>query len=411
MSRPLVIDLHVHSRFAIGCSRGLNLDSLARAAAFKGIDVLSTGDFTHPAWFAELRAGLTEVAEGVYRGPAGGQFILGTEIACVWRSGDRGRRVHVLLIAPNLAAVEKLNRALSTMARLESDGRPMIKLSAEHLAGIAWDVDDRFVVIPAHVWTPWYGMYGSKSGFDSVEECFGTAAKQIRAIETGLSSDPVMNWRVSDLDGRTIVSFSDAHSPGNLGRELTVLDAEVDYRSIRSALVDSHVLETVEFFPEHGKYHLDGHSKCGMRLLPSQSAAGDGRCSKCGRLITLGVLNRVDQLADRPEAPRRVEKGLVRGPEGKPPFRSLVPLEELVSWALGKGRASQGVRTACQTLVNEFGNELAVLTSVAAEDIERTLPNRSGSKIARAVVAVRERRVSIDPGYDGTYGTVTPLPA
>jgi uncharacterized protein (TIGR00375 family) len=386
------------------------VDSLARAAAFKGIDVLATGDFTHPAWFAELRTGLTEAADGVYRGSGGGHFILGTEIACVWRSGERGRRVHVLLLAPDLDAAEKFTATVAKYARLESDGRPVTGLPAEQLAQIAWGADDRFIVMPAHIWTPWYGMYGSKSGFDTVEECFGAAARHIHAVETGLSSDPAMNWRVSDLDGRAILSFSDAHSAPSLGRELTVLDANVDYASIRSALMDGRVLETVEFFPEHGKYHLDGHSKCGVRLLPSESAASDGRCSQCGRLITLGVLNRVEQLADRAEAPCRIEKGLVSGPVGRPPFRSLVPLEELVSFALGRGRASQGVRAACERLVSEFGNELAVLTTANAEDIERVLPNRPESEIARAVVAVRQRRVRIDPGYDGAYGTVTPLP-
>ncbi|MBI4306389.1 MAG: DNA helicase UvrD [Chloroflexi bacterium] len=408
MDRRLVVDLHTHSRFAIGCSSALTLESLSRGAWAKGIDVLATGDFTHPAWLAELKSGLKPVEEGVFESALGCQFVLGAEVASIWSAGGRGRRVHSLLLAPGFPAVDRFNARLAKYTRLESDGRPMTKLSAGELARMAWDVDERFVVMPAHVWTPWYGMYGSKSGFDSIEECFGEASSGIRAIETGLSSDPAMNWRFSDLDGRVILSFSDAHSPANLGREVTMLDADASYESIRTAIECGGVLETVEFFPEHGKYHLDGHSKCGVRLLPAESAATDGRCAQCGRLITLGVVNRVEQLADKPEYVSRASDGLIRGPEGRPPFRRIVPLEELIAWGLGTRRVTKGVQKVYSTLLGEFGNELSILIGVPEADLE-AVGAGVGYDIARAIIAVRKGRVQIDPGYDGAYGTVTPI--
>jgi uncharacterized protein (TIGR00375 family) len=420
----LVVDLHIHSRFAIGCSRDLTLETLGRAANAKGIDVLATGDFTHPGWFAELSAGLVETNDGVYRGPAGGRFLLGTEIACVWQSHGRGRRVHVLLLAPALNAAAKFGAAIGRYARLESDGRPLVRLSAEQLAALAWSVDEQFVIIPAHIWTPYFGMYGSKSGFDTMEECFGTAAGGIRVVETGLSSDPAMNWGVRDLSTRVIVSFSDAHSAGSLGRELTILNADPDYGSIRTSLLGGRVLETVEFFPEHGKYHLDGHSRCGVRLWPEEADKSDGRCPRCRRPITRGVLHRVEQLSESSPVVRQ-RGGLVYGPPGRSPFRSLVPLDELVAYAAGSGRTTRGVKETTSALVHELGSELDILTRVPASDIERVCDRASvrtrrprtraaasgtlGRRVAAAIVAVRERRVQIDPGYDGAYGAVTPL--
>jgi uncharacterized protein (TIGR00375 family) len=424
VSSRLVVDLHVHSRFAIGCSRDLSLETLGRAATAKGIDILATGDFTHPGWFAELTAGLLESGDGVYEGPGGGKFVLGAEIACVWKVSGRGRRVHVLVLAPGLEAAARFGAALSAHARLESDGRPTVRLSAGQLTDLARATDDRFEIIPAHIWTPYFGMYGSKSGFDTIQECFGAASSGIRAVETGLSSDPAMNWGVSDLSARVILSFSDAHSPGSVGRELTVLDANPDYRSIRAAISDGRVLETVEFFPEHGKYHLDGHSACGVRLWPEETAKGEGKCPRCRRPIMRGVLHRVEQLSGPAPAVSH-SGGLVYGPDGRPPFRSLVPLDELVASAVGRNRGTVIVRRTCQMLVNEFGNELHVLTRASPADIEAACDRtavkaerssrrtggheRVGRLVAEAIVAVRERRVRIDPGYDGAYGSVTPL--
>ena len=230
-SLRLVADLHLHSRYSLATSRSLDLLALADGGRAKGIDLLAAPDFTHPAWLAEMRAELTELGEGVFTA-YGATFVLATEVSCIWRQDDKSRRVHLLIWAPDFEAVEYINSRLAKVQNLASDGRPMLKMSARDAARTAWDADERCVVIPAHVWTPWYGMYGSKSGFDSAEECFGDAANRIAAIETGLSSDPAMNWRVPDVDSRSIVSFSDAHSPRNMGRELTVFRAEPNFTSL-----------------------------------------------------------------------------------------------------------------------------------------------------------------------------------
>ena len=280
----------------------------------------------------------------------------------------------------------------------------MLKMSARDMAAIAWEADDRSVVIPAHVWTPWYGMYGSKSGFDSIEECFGDAADRIHAIETGLSSDPAMNWMVPDLDSRSIVSFSDAHSPKNMGRELTVFKSEPKFTSLAAAVRDHGIVETVEFHPGHGKYHLDGHRKCGVRFEPGGGDEPVTTCPVCEKPLTLGVLHRVNELAARPANAELDGDGLVRGPEHRPTFRSLVPLRELLSFSLSVGPNTKTVDRHYEALVDEFVGELNVLTCAPFADLERV----SGTRLAQAVVAVREGRVDVDPGYDGVYGTVTP---
>ena len=399
----LIADLHLHSRYSLATSRSLDLLALADGGRVKGIDLLAAPDFTHPAWLAEMRSELAECDEGVYTA-YGAKFVLATEVSCIWRHDGKSRRVHLLIWVPNFAAVDHISRRLAKVQNLASDGRPMLKLSARDMAQIAWDADERCVVIPAHVWTPWYGMYGSKSGFDSAEECFGDAADRIPAIETGLSSDPAMNWNVPDVDSRSIVSFSDAHSPRNMGRELTVFRAEPNFTSLAEAVRHEDIVETVEFHPGHGKYHLDGHRKCGVRFEPGGGSTPNSTCPVCGKPLTLGVLNRVTELAERPDSTQRVEGGLVRGRDRRPPFRSLVPLRELLSFSLSVGPATKTVDRHYEALVDEFAGELNVLTSVGADDLDRI----SGPRIAQAVLAVREGRVDVDPGYDGVYGTVTP---
>ncbi len=408
----------------------LDIDVLAAGARRKGLDLLTTGDFTHPAWLDELKSDLTEAEDGIFtsqtrgnsrgqsrghtRGRPAGTFILGTEISCVWKQGGRGRRVHLLVLAPGFSTVDAICEELSKLARLESDGRPVIKISARDLAEIAWTASDRCAVIPAHVWTPWYGLYGSKSGFDSIEECFGDLSGRIRAVETGLSSDPAMNWRVADLDSRSIVSFSDAHSPASLGREFTVIQSDLNYDAVTHAIqTGDGIIETVEFFPENGKYHLNGHRKCGIRLEPHETPA-DGRCPSCGRLLTLGVLQRLEELADRParfsrtEGPTATmtEGGLISGPAGRPPFRRLVQLADLVADALGMGPKSKTVARARDTLVDEFGSELAALLYAPVSDIAEA----ASPAIAAAIDAMRSGRVDVQPGYDGVYGTVSTHP-
>ncbi|MEX0763124.1 MAG: endonuclease Q family protein [Dehalococcoidia bacterium] len=397
----IVADLHLHSRFARATSRNLNLAALASSARGKGITLLAAPDFTHPAWLEEMRGELVEDGDGIYAAH-GARFMLATEVACNWQQGGRGRRVHILVLAPGFAAVDRFNKALDRVANREEDGRPALGISGHDLALMAWEADPRCVIIPAHVWTPWFGLYGSKSGFDSLEECFGDVSDRIKAVETGLSSDPPMNWRVPDVDRMSIVSFSDAHSAPKMGRELTVLDAEFSYSSVASALEGNGVLETIEFHPEHGKYHFDGHRKCDVRMTPAESAAVKYRCPVCGRKLTLGVLHRVEELAGRPPLQSKSRGSLVSGPADRPPFRSLVPLQELLSQALGVGTGAKRVTRAYHSLVEELGGELDVLISSEISDIERI----TDSTVAAAVSAVREGHVETEPGYDGVYGSV-----
>ncbi len=397
----------------------LDIDVLAAGARRKGLDLLTTGDFTHPVWLDELKSALTETEDGVFTsqsrsgsrgqstgdtgGRPTGKFILGTEISCVWKQDGRGRRVHLLVLAPDFDAVDAICEELTRLQRLESDGRPVLKISARDLAEIVWTANERSVVIPAHVWTPWYGLYGSKSGFDSIEECFGDLSGRIRAIETGLSSDPAMNWRVPDLDSRSIVSFSDAHSPASLGREFTVIESELTYDSVTDAIqTGDGIVETVEFFPENGKYHLNGHRKCSVRLKPHETPE-DGRCPACGRRLTLGVLQRLEELSDRPDNTSMTKGGLISGPAGRPPFRRLIQLADLVSDALSVGPKSKTVARDCDTLVDHFGSELAALLYAPIDDIKIA----ASPAVASAIDAMRSGRVNIEPGYDGVFGTVS----
>ena len=382
-------------------SRDLGMVALAETARAKGIDLLATGDFTHPEWLAELRASLADSGDGVYE-TGGVRFVLGTELCCIWTQAGRSRRVHVLVLAPGFDATARIVKALSPYGRLTSNGRPVLKLSARDLVTRIRDAAPSAVIIPAHVWTPWYGVYGSKSGFDSLDECFGDAASEVRAVETGLSSNPAMNWRISELEGRAILSFSDAHSAANLGRELTVFEAEPTYPALRAAIESGDVLETVEFHPELGKYHYDGHRRCGLRFSPGETRQAGGTCPRCGRPLTLGVLHRVEELADMDVPVRRDRDGLVRGPANSPPFRLLLPLREVLSQTLGVGKASKRVERVYEVLVADLGGEYRVLVDATRADIEAVADGR----VAVAVTAARAGRVKIEPGYDGAWGTV-----
>ncbi len=398
-----VADLHLHSRHSLATSPSLDLQSLAAGARRKGIGLLAAPDFTHPLWLDEMRSQLVESGEGVFSA-YGALFILATEVSCIWRQDGRARRVHLLIWAPSIEAVDRMNRQFARYQNLASDGRPMLKLSARDTVHVALDADRRSEVIPAHVWTPWYGMYGSKSGFDSAEECFGDAAKHIHAIETGLSSDPAMNWRAPDVDGRAILSFSDAHSTRTMGRELTIFRCQPDFPSLTAALRNQDIIETVEFHPEHGKYHLDGHRKCGVRIDPLRDGAPDDDCPTCRKPLTLGVLNRVSKLASRPAYDIRPSRGLIAHPAGRPPFRYLVPLKELLSFVLRVGPNTKKVQRLYDNLVNEFNGELNVLATAPPDDLART----ASDNVAQAIHAVRQGKVEVDPGYDGLYGSVTP---
>ena len=403
-----VADLHIHSRYAYACSKSLTLANLAAGARVKGIGLLATGDFTHPAWLAELEAGLSLVDYGTYR-HGGVNFVLGTEISCVYRQGGKARRLHLLLFLPSLEAVARFNGELARRGvKLEGDGRPSVGVAATELASLALEADPAAMVIPAHIWTPWYGLLGSVSGFDSLEECFGGLTPLVRAVETGLSSDPAMNWGVPEMAGRAIVSFSDAHSLPNLGRELTIFRGKPTYGGLKAALEGNAIAYTVEFYPEEGKYHYNGHRNCGVRQSPEETAAaGGGRCPVCGRPLTLGVLHRVRSLSAGDAVGGDGElvaggDGFIRPLDGRPPFLRLVPLEELLAETLGVGRRSKAVGNVYQKLCAELGSELATLAWVGASDLQRV----AGEQVAEAVLKARTGRVVADPGFDGRYGTV-----
>ena len=401
-----VADLHLHSRYAYACSRNLTLASIAETARTKGIQLLATGDFTHPAWLTELESGLVPVDEGTFRFQ-GVSFVLGTEVSCVYRQAGRSRRLHLLLFLSSMETVYRFNAKLADRGvKLEGDGRPSVRMSAADLTWLALDIDPKAMIIPAHIWTPWYGMLGSVSGFDSLEECLRDAASMVRAVESGLSSDPAMNWNVPGTEGRAIVSFSDAHSLPNLGREATVFEGTPTYASLFGAIEANAIAYTVEFYPEEGKYHFSGHRNCGIRQSPRETAAQDTeRCPVCGRPLTLGVLHRVESLSHadgRLAAHDAGEDGLIRSSAKLPPFMRLVPLEELLAQILGVGRRTKRVGRVYRQLCDELGGELSVLSTASRADIQHV----AGEQVAEAVLRARTGRVSVEPGFDGQYGTV-----
>jgi uncharacterized protein (TIGR00375 family) len=403
-------DLHIHSKHSRACSRDCDLEHLAWWAARKGVRVIGTGDFTHPAWAEELRDKLVPAEPGLYRLrdeieddvlrrlPASCRtpirFLLSTEISTIYKRADRTRKVHHLLYAPDLEAAAEITRRLARIGNLNADGRPILGLDSRDLLEITLESGDGTYLVPAHVWTPWFAALGSKSGFDSIEECYADLAGHIFALETGLSSDPPMNWRVSALDRFRLVSNSDAHSPPMLGREATAFDTDVDYFAIRRALeTGTGYAGTVEFFPEEGKYHLDGHRKCGVRLSPPETRELDGRCPACGKALTVGVLHRVDTLADRAEGRRPASAG---------EFRCLVQLPELIGEILGVGPKSKAVGKQIDTLVSRLGPELAILDGVPLEG----LADVASPILVEAIDRLRAGRVVRDAGYDGEYGVI-----
>ena len=403
-------DLHIHSRFSRACSRDCDLDHLAWWARRKGITVVGTGDFTHPAWADELKESLIPAEPGLFKltaeaeerlrrtAPAscGGdvRFMLSAEISTIYRGGERTRKVHHLLYAPTFEAADRITRALSKIGNLASDGRPILGLDSRHLLEITLDGGSGCYLVPAHAWTPWFAVLGSKSGFDAVADCYGDLAPEVFAIETGLSSDPSMNWRCSSLDGYRLVSNSDAHSPPMLGREATTFDTSLDYFAMADALRTGDGLAgTIEFYPEEGKYHLDGHRKCGIRFEPAQSREHEGTCPECSKPLTIGVLHRVTELADRPAGYR---------PPGAPGFTNLVQLPQIVGEIMATGPKSKKVGAEVDRLVAALGPELGILTEADAGDLRRV----GGSLLAEAVSRLRRGEVRREAGYDGEYGIV-----
>ncbi len=402
-------DLHIHSSYAYATSPDLNLANLAKWARIKGIDLLATGDFTHPLWLQQIRQTLEDTGDGLFAlGDV--KFVLGTELSCVAPQDGRGRRVHLLVFARSLSVVDGINQRLAAAgAALAGDGRPTLRMTPRDLVLMLLEIDDGCLVIPAHAWTPWYGVFGSKSGFDSLAECFGDVVGHISAIETGLSSDPAMCWRVPELDGVSLVSFSDAHSLPKLGRELSVFNGEPSYSGLIDALWRQDIAYTIEFFPEEGKYHNSGHRKCGVSCGPDEVAEHGAPCPVCGKPMTLGVMQRVAELGSRTVHTFRDQGGLTRSDNGRPPFRSLISLQQILSESMGVGVNTKRVRTAYFSLVDTFGSELATLLDAPADDIAAALPE-GGDRVAEGVAKVRSGDVVIKPGFDGQYGTVRVWP-
>jgi len=416
----IAADLHIHSKYSRAVSPGMTLENIALWAEKKGIQVMGTGDFTHPQWFHEIKTKLEPEEEGLFKLKAGEvlhssitgitgndsrmqnsalstRFLLTTEISSIYSKGGKVRRIHNLVFAPSIETVEKINTKLGWIGNLKADGRPILGLDSKKLLKIVLDIDPRCVLAPAHAWTPWFSIFGSMSGFNSIEECFEEMSPHIFAIETGLSSDPAMNWRLSVLDKISLISNSDSHSLQKLGREANVFDCELSYSGIIDAIKSKNpqkFLYTIEFFPEEGKYHYDGHRDCGVYFSPEETEGHNGTCPVCGRKLTVGVLNRVHELADRPIGGK---------PANAIPFKNLIPLDEIIGEALGVGPKSKKVMEEYEKLISKFGSELNILLNVPYDEIIQA----SGSRLAEAIKRVREGKVNIRPGYDGEYGKIS----
>jgi uncharacterized protein (TIGR00375 family) len=395
----VIADLHLHSKYSRAVSPKMVIPEISRWAAQKGIDLVGAPDWTHPLWFKELKENLVEVKPGIYQAKSGAKvkFLLSCEIESTYSQAGKSHRIHNLVLVPNLETADKINQLLRGRGvNLFSDGRPKTGLSSLSLCELVFSASADCLVIPAHVWTPWYSLYGSRSGFDSLEECFGDYSGQIYAVETGLSSDPAMNWRIAELDSRSIVSFSDAHSPAKLGREATIFQLnsqDFNYQGIKEAIIKQKIASTIEFYPEEGKYHYTGHRACGVVQSPQQTKKLGKTCPVCGRQLTVGVMHRVEQLATRPENYR---------PGNRPPYQMLVPLLEILAESLNSATSSQCVLNEYNNLTNNFGNELTVLLKTKPEEIERI----SGERVADGIKKVRAGEIVVEPGYDGVFGTV-----
>ena len=399
-------DLHIHSKYSRATSKDCNLEQLALWAQKKGLNVISTGDFTHPAWFKEINEKLIPDGNGAYRlrpeiekqvfiNDSPVRFVLSVEISTIYKKGDKTRKVHHVVFVPDLAAAVRFRDKLGAIGNINSDGRPILGLDSRDLLEITLESGENSFIIPAHIWTPWFSVMGSKSGFDSIEECYGDLSEYIFAVETGLSSDPQMNWKVSKLDKFRLVSNSDAHSPSKLAREATVFDTSPDYFSIMNALKTGNgYVGTVEFFPEEGKYHEDGHRKCNVCLSPEETKQVGGICPVCGKPLTIGVLNRVCELADR-------DFNSTFKPQTAGQVFSLVPLPEIISEILKVGPASKSVTNEYERLIKKFGSEFSILQEVPVEDLSKDFP-----LLGEGISRLRKGQVIKHAGFDGEYGVI-----
>ncbi|MBT3816794.1 MAG: DNA helicase UvrD [Candidatus Magasanikbacteria bacterium] len=400
-----ILDLHIHSKYSRACSKYLELPTIAKACEERGIDIVSTGDFTHPEWFAHIKEHLEEDTKGIYKlksGESKTRFVLGTEVASIKKHKEKTRRVHLCLFAPSIEVVEKFNTRLNKMGfNLRSDGRPILGLPSKNILEIMLDVDSNMVMIPAHAWTPWFGIFGSKGGYDSLEEAFDELAPHIFAIETGLSSDPAMNWKLSALDNITLISNSDAHSPQKLGREANVFafesEEEITYDEIMRILREGDkkkFLYTIEFYPEEGKYHADGHRDCNFYCNPKETKKLKGRCPKCKKPLIIGVENRVYELADK--------KDTSKDHAHKISYKSIVPLPEILASVFDCGVNTKKVGNMYQIMIENIGNEFYILIEASLETIEK----HTTKQISKAIDRMRKGDIYVRPGYDGEFGIV-----
>ena len=401
-----VTDLHLHSKYSRAVSQNMTLPIMAHFAKVKGLDILSASDWMHPLWLKEIKMLLEEKSEGLYglKKPAIGEenirFLLSTEIASIYKQGDKLRRIHNLIFSPSFETSDKINtELLKRGCNISSDGRPIVGLTSKQLLEIILAIDKRSMLIPAHIWTPWFSIFGSKSGFDQLTDAFEELTPHIYAVESGLSSDPFMNWRLKQLTGITIVSNSDAHSAAKLGREANILNCELEYASIIDAIKsgDERFVGTIEFFPEEGKYHYDGHAKCNISLSPTQSKKTNNLCPKCGKMLIIGVMNRVDQLADFTEDYK---------PKKHKTVEYIVPLEVILSEVLHVGTQSKKLKTEYEKILFEFDDEFSFLRKVSTKQIEKS----GRDDLALALTKMRAKDLFIKPGYDGVYGIVKLLP-
>lgn len=392
IKNPQFVDLHIHSKYARATSKNCDIENLAKNAKVKGLNVLGTGDFTHPIWFKELKTKL-EWQDDVYEYD-GIKFIPTTELSLVYTQGGKGRRIHHLIFAPDLEVVSQINSWIDSKGRRDYDGRPIFGFSSIELVDKMMSISKDIMIIPAHAWTPWFGILGSMSGFNSIDECFQDQSKNIHAIETGLSSDPAMNWRVSSLDKYAIVSFSDNHSPtpNRIGRECTVFDhKDITYKKIIEDIKNKRFKMTIEFFPEEGKYHFDGHRNCGVSFSPEESNKLGKICPSCKKPMVIGVMNRVEELADRPEG--YMPKNVI-------PFKSFVPLIEAIAFVNGTSSSSKKANEIYYNLIKQFGNEFNILLNISPEDLSKHV----SEKTVDFIVKMRKGDVKFVPGFDGVYG-------
>lgn len=391
-----IADFHIHSKYSRATSRDMDVEHISRWAKLKGIKLMGTGDFTHHLWLEELKGKLEDLGNGLFK-YQDVYFILTSEISSIYSKNGRTYRVHSIIFSPSFKTTDKINAALSRVGNLASDGRPILGLDVKDLARVVFDIDENCMFVPGHIWTPWFSLFGSMSGFDRIEDCFEDLTPKIFALETGLSSDPAMNWRLSALDRFTLISNSDSHSPAKIGREANIFDCELDYKTIREVLMTKdkkRFVSTIEFFPEEGKYHFDGHRACGVRLDPAETRKSNGKCPHCGKPVTVGVMNRVEQLADRPQGYK---------PSNAIPYRNLIPFDEIIAEAKGISKVSVAVERDYLGLVSRFGTEFDILLKASEDELYKGLPQ----KVAQGVVRMRQGKVNVKPGFDGEYGIIS----